>query len=224
MKISCEVIRDLLPLYADDVCSDESKELVREHLDECLPCSVLLEEMKSGTVCRANASDEEAQANSFKRFKKKMACKTLRRALIVVCSALLVLSALFFWSYPIQYTEGLLDVHVAVDTVIDCVFQDGNYYRSHVMTRDIDGESVAFIYYSETFWTDYLYTPEHEDEPYQLSFGNGIAIDFHTNQDAIETGDVSAIYYLVGNYRKLETLSDEAFAEASQDAVLLWSK
>jgi hypothetical protein len=137
MKISCEVIRDLLPLYADDVCSDESKELVREHLDECLPCSVLLEEMKSGTVCRANASDEEAQANSFKRFKKKMACKTLRRALIVVCSALLVLSALFFWSYPIQYTEGLLDVHVAVDTVIDCVFQDGNYYRSHVMTRTL---------------------------------------------------------------------------------------
>ena len=39
MKLNCNVIRDLLPLYADQICSDESRELVKEHLAECGDCS-----------------------------------------------------------------------------------------------------------------------------------------------------------------------------------------
>ena len=31
MKISCDIIRDLLPLYKDNVCSDASKDMVEEH-------------------------------------------------------------------------------------------------------------------------------------------------------------------------------------------------
>ena len=42
MKTDCNIIRDLLPLYVDDVCSQESKKLVEEHLQECPAC---LEEM-----------------------------------------------------------------------------------------------------------------------------------------------------------------------------------
>ena len=39
MKTDCNVIRDLLPLYADEVCSEESRELVDEHLTECAACT-----------------------------------------------------------------------------------------------------------------------------------------------------------------------------------------
>lgn len=38
MNISCDVIRDLLPLYHDNVCSEESKTLVEEHLEQCEEC------------------------------------------------------------------------------------------------------------------------------------------------------------------------------------------
>ena len=34
MKMECDVIRDLLPLYADEACSGKSRELVEEHLGE----------------------------------------------------------------------------------------------------------------------------------------------------------------------------------------------
>ena len=34
-RISCEVARDLLPLYCDDVCSQESRILIEEHLKNC---------------------------------------------------------------------------------------------------------------------------------------------------------------------------------------------
>lgn len=43
MKISCDVIRDLLPLYYDDVCSKDSCKLVEEHIDNCQECKAELE-------------------------------------------------------------------------------------------------------------------------------------------------------------------------------------
>ncbi len=49
MKIKCEVINDLLPLYVDDVLSKESRELVEEHIGECESCKKTFENM-SGKV------------------------------------------------------------------------------------------------------------------------------------------------------------------------------
>ncbi len=37
-RISCNVTKDLLPSYLDEICSGESKELVEEHLLECPSC------------------------------------------------------------------------------------------------------------------------------------------------------------------------------------------
>lgn len=35
MKITCNIIDDLLPLYVDDMVSEDSRKLVEEHLKEC---------------------------------------------------------------------------------------------------------------------------------------------------------------------------------------------
>lgn len=45
MKLSCEVIRDLMVLYDEDVCSEESRKLVEAHLEECAECRRYLEEL-----------------------------------------------------------------------------------------------------------------------------------------------------------------------------------
>jgi len=49
MKIKCEVIEDLLPLYIDEGCSRESKKLIKEHLDSCDSCVSTYESM-SGDI------------------------------------------------------------------------------------------------------------------------------------------------------------------------------
>ncbi len=46
-KISCDVIRDLLPLYKDDVCSEKSKDLIEGHLPECEDCREYLDALNS---------------------------------------------------------------------------------------------------------------------------------------------------------------------------------
>ena len=50
MKISCDVIRDLLPLYADDACSQDSRRMVDEHLNECADCSGILKRLQNNEI------------------------------------------------------------------------------------------------------------------------------------------------------------------------------
>ena len=49
-KFSCGVVRDLLPLYRDNVCSEDSRRVVEEHLAMCSECPKILEQMEDGSV------------------------------------------------------------------------------------------------------------------------------------------------------------------------------
>lgn len=44
--MNCNVVKDLLPLYLDDCCSEESRKLVEEHIKSCGSCGRLYESMK----------------------------------------------------------------------------------------------------------------------------------------------------------------------------------
>jgi predicted anti-sigma-YlaC factor YlaD len=44
--IKCTIIQDLLPLYVDEVVSDDSKEMVEAHLQQCEHCQKEYEAMK----------------------------------------------------------------------------------------------------------------------------------------------------------------------------------
>ena len=38
MKTSCNIIEDLLPLYVDDMVSEDSRQLIEGHLKTCPAC------------------------------------------------------------------------------------------------------------------------------------------------------------------------------------------
>ena len=42
--MNCDIVRDLLPLYEDGLCSEESRKAVEEHLKSCEACRKLLPE------------------------------------------------------------------------------------------------------------------------------------------------------------------------------------
>lgn len=70
MKFDCKVIEDLLPLYLDDVCSDESRKLVEEHLKECEKCRTLLNNMDVVQITHIEKEESEKTAIVKKGFKK----------------------------------------------------------------------------------------------------------------------------------------------------------
>ena len=71
MKYQCELIQDLLPLYKDGVCSESSRKIVEEHLEECPACTKLLDELKDTVIdeviLRERDTVIESQSKFFKR-------------------------------------------------------------------------------------------------------------------------------------------------------------
>lgn len=81
MKITCDVIKDLLPLYAEDLASRDSGAVVQEHLQGCEDCRRTLEAMKKPTVVPV---EEKSGIGTVRR-------EILRRRwLAVACAVLLV--------------------------------------------------------------------------------------------------------------------------------------
>ena len=72
MNIDCRVIDDLLPLYADESCSDASRALVDEHLKACPRCRETLARMKSEQFLpAARAIDPLAVADYAQKVKQR---------------------------------------------------------------------------------------------------------------------------------------------------------
>lgn len=58
--MKCKIICDLLPMYIDDVCSDETRESVEQHLATCPDCRKEYEKMKTEiTMNKVEDMDEK---------------------------------------------------------------------------------------------------------------------------------------------------------------------
>ena len=49
-KISCNVIQDIMPLYVDEIVSEDTKKLVEEHLKECEDCRKEMEKCGKNNI------------------------------------------------------------------------------------------------------------------------------------------------------------------------------
>ncbi len=74
MKLDCEVIRDLLPLYADQACSEQSRALVNEHLLDCADCRDMLQKLKENEIENGLKQEKDSVLQyGIRQFKKRTA-------------------------------------------------------------------------------------------------------------------------------------------------------
>lgn len=90
MKIKCPIIEDLLPLYIDGACSEESKVIVEEHLKECSLCSDKFNAQKSNLIVTDNVINQNLK--SKKPFKKIKKYQVIKLIVILLCIPLMLLS------------------------------------------------------------------------------------------------------------------------------------
>jgi len=67
--IHCNVIIDLLPVYKEDICNSETKDLVEEHLRSCEDCRLLCDNM---TLPQQKSETLPTEAETFKKVGKKL--------------------------------------------------------------------------------------------------------------------------------------------------------
>lgn len=77
--MKCEIIRDLMPLYLDDCCSEGSGRLVKEHIEECDSCRNLLEEMSKELVVGTREKQKNLMEEEFLKTGKEVIKTEMRR-------------------------------------------------------------------------------------------------------------------------------------------------
>lgn len=107
MKLSCKVIEDMLPLYYDGVCSEDSKALVEEHLKNCAQCKAALDELR-GEIDISEVPMDDLQplreiGTKWKKEKKRSAKKGACIALGAVLSAFLLWCSVWYFGYAVRY-------------------------------------------------------------------------------------------------------------------------
>ena len=73
MKNECSFVRDVLPLYFENMVSEDTATFVEEHLKTCSECAAELEAMKAGKqIDEAAAPQDKNDANALVAIKKKI--------------------------------------------------------------------------------------------------------------------------------------------------------
>lgn len=86
--IGCEVARDLMPLEIDGVCSEESKRLVREHMDVCQPCKDVYAGMTKAFQYQTKNEEAATFASTMKSMRRTLTRKRLKYILLGLLIAL----------------------------------------------------------------------------------------------------------------------------------------
>lgn len=157
MKTPCNVIRDLLPLYHDGVCSPESRQLVEEHLEECADCRGELERMDTPLPTAHPQVNERtvaaAASSAWRRGRRRAFSKGFVLAAVLV-AVVCGLVALWAWCNRSPRTvTGRI-----VETQLDNTTGDVTY-----VVYTTQGEQIGLLMEEDTWIRSYFDTYTEQD-------------------------------------------------------------
>ncbi len=132
------MIRDLLPLYADEACSEKSRALVNEHLLDCADCRAMLEKIKETEIENNLKSEKESVLQyGITQFKKRTAAvgSAVSGAFLVP-----ILICLFLFSSPLGWIDIVLAslcVAASVSVVPIVVHEDKFFWTFCAFTASL---------------------------------------------------------------------------------------
>ena len=91
MKLPCKIIEDLLPLYEEGICSEETREAIEQHLNECERCKNLYKGMQEIPMIKFESQksvQDKAMKKGLKKIKKHWWVSIIIAIMIVPLSIL----------------------------------------------------------------------------------------------------------------------------------------
>lgn len=119
--MKCDVIKDLLPLYIENLCSEESKQVVEEHLEQCKECRQEYIQLRGDYISHTDNQNAEVfleekdlLQKSKQEIKESFANKILKKFYSVILvlglfmNVIMVIVAfvLYKYKYPRLYFEA----------------------------------------------------------------------------------------------------------------------
>jgi len=107
MKLPCELIKDILPIYYDGVCSSESARLVEEHLTGCPECHAVLENLRTEIKVNSKKLDELKPLKEIEKRWHKSKRTSVKKGMCIMLALILVLATvmtgIWYFSYGRYY-------------------------------------------------------------------------------------------------------------------------
>lgn len=183
MNKECGIIKDLLPLYAENIASPETVEFVEEHLKTCEDCRKEYERVKERAPIGTDGLQEDATAAPLLKLKRKMRAKRIQTVAVTAFTVVALLVSIFaFLNAPIYfpYSEDIITVTENDDNTVTYTFNEkvthyssDAYYDSYV-----EGYCRAEIIAWTSIWDKLFSTRER---PFQFTEGYQIPVYYLSN-------------------------------------------
>lgn len=157
MNSKCNLIRDILPLYAEDMVSTDTREFVSEHLEHCKECRAELEHMRKPAEFIT-----DAEIVPLKRIKKELFFKRLQTVFftaILACALVTVAFGILTSPKFFPYSDNLFSVIDGSDGSITITFD--NKVTGYSCMEESDNETETEIYHInawttawDVYWSD----------------------------------------------------------------------
>ena len=169
-KISCDIIKDLLPLYIDGVCSSDSINIIEEHLKDCPLCEAEFMNLQNNTDIKPSIDKDIDKAvktanKKIKKGKKRVVIKTLS----IVSVLLLVVGIIGYLIISVKLAQQ--------DFYNDNLAAVSNAYEIELNNKNkpnFKGQFASFYLNKEL--GKYIYTKNKESEIIEFDNGKSIAI------------------------------------------------
>lgn len=244
MKITCDVIQDLMPSYIDGILSEDSKVLVDEHMKTCQECRKMYEIMKeeqnrmspSVTTITGHGSgktdNDEKNTGSVAALKKIRKRLIVRRVLTAAVAVILTLIAAAAGYNHWYFNEKYMTLE-----------DSGMYVKDNCLYTSNNLINRMKVKYTEDGKTEFVYAI---DAPYagnlELKGNDMLLQDFSKKTEEVSPEDdstpetVKEVYYMSAEAEKkslklteLEVKGELEAAgkitdEMKQESKLLWAE
>lgn len=195
-EINCSIVQDLLPNYIENLTSEETNQIVEEHLKSCIECKYTYEQMVADIERTVEIPPRE-----FRFLKKVKRTRMLAAALCVIITLLL---SSYLYTMEFKYTIDKTNLSSAITEFV-APFNDE--VEAYVLeTKEIDG--ILLVSFKDR---------NHEYINGIAKFTKGMNQKYRIIQTKIESSEYSAVvqfypldikdkrYFAVSGYN----LSDE---------------
>ena len=232
MKLPCYLVRDLLPLYKDEVCEPETAADVREHLEGCPDCRTLWETLQTAApleeaVDQAKAQEQAAALRRVKHTQQKKRVQTILVTLLVVILlgggglGLYFHAVETYLEYPQESILGVEEEPISeqwrirgkgIVLKLDSTVQTSIQWSQVLNTPK--GDVMVFTL-GRSQW-DVWTRAQWSDDSYEILL-------YTEAMDGVEAMErLKAVYYLP--YSEFESWIDSESRLVPEDAVLLWQR
>ena len=201
MRFTCNIVEDLLPLYLEDMCSEDSKAALEKHLQECPACREKLSRMRNSEIIPKMKKQESNlpitdYVKKIKRHRIRIGISVALVSAVTVCLLTLCSLTVFdmhrqanptiFFEEAGVYDLTAEELETTAAEVGEYIFYTNTQHIQVTIPQNVDYESEII-----------LWDATNRDDPTEIGYGH------------VDSGNKTCSFSSLSAHRRYKVTCDE---------------